>query len=86
VTTDTSERGLERLICTALTGGACDPSAPTSALAERPAPHGGAGYICGSPADYDRDHAVDLAQLAVFANVVESTHEATAHAPRCSRR
>ena len=25
--TDTSERGLERLICTALTGSACDPGA-----------------------------------------------------------
>ena len=37
MTTDTSERGLERLICTALTGAPCDPGAgPATAVHERP--------------------------------------------------
>ncbi|HHH46809.1 MAG TPA: type I restriction endonuclease subunit R [Thiotrichales bacterium] len=67
MTTDTSERGLERLICTALTGSACDPGKVPSADAvrERPAAYG-AGWICGNPQDYDREYCVDLAQLAAF--------------------
>ncbi len=56
--TDTSERGLERLICTALTGWPCDPGAAPGA--------GGAGWLCGDPGDYDREYCVDLAQLAAF--------------------
>ncbi len=32
MTTDTSEKGLERLICTALTGTACDPPQPARNL------------------------------------------------------
>jgi type I restriction enzyme R subunit len=66
MTTDTSERGLERLICTALTGAACD-SGPVKANAvrERPAAYG-AGWICGAPEDYDREYCVDLAQLPAF--------------------
>ena len=48
MTTDTSESGLERLICTALTGAPCDPGRrPPSAVHERP-PAYGAGWICGS--------------------------------------
>ncbi len=66
MTTDTSERGLERLICTALTGAACDPGGGTAnVLGERPAVYG-AGWICGSPQDYDREYCVDLAQLSAF--------------------
>jgi type I restriction enzyme R subunit len=66
MSTDTSERGLERLICTALTGAACD-SGPVKANAvrERPAAYG-AGWICGAPEDYDREYCVDLAQLPAF--------------------
>jgi type I restriction enzyme R subunit len=64
--TDTSERGLERLICTALTGSACDPGpVPTNTLQQRPAAYS-AGWICGSAEDYDREYCVDLAQLAAF--------------------
>ena len=63
-TTDTSERGLERLICSALTGQPCD-SATAGALRERP-PAYGAGWICGDPHDYDRDFCLDLAQLSAF--------------------
>jgi type I restriction enzyme R subunit len=64
VTTDTSERGLERLICTAMTGAPCD-CGDASTVAERPAAYG-AGWICGDPTDYDRDYCVDLAQLRAF--------------------
>ncbi|MYE71339.1 MAG: type I restriction endonuclease subunit R, partial [Gemmatimonadetes bacterium] len=63
-TTDTSEEGLERLICTALTGAPCDqPDGRT--LQERPASYN-AGWICGEPRDYDREYCVDLVQLAAF--------------------
>ena len=65
MTTDTSERGLERVICTALTGSPCDPGAASGAVHERP-PAYAAGWICGDPADYDREYCVDLAQLAAF--------------------
>ena len=64
MTTDTSEEGLERLICSAMTGYPCDPS-PSGAVHERPASYG-AGWLCGSPHDYDREFCVDLAQLAAF--------------------
>lgn len=66
MTTDTSERGLERLICTALTGHPCNSiSGPTGAVHERPAAYG-AGWICGDRDDYDREYCVDLAQLSAF--------------------
>ena len=29
-------------------------------------PYGGAGYVCGNPADSDREYCVDLAQFAAF--------------------
>jgi type I restriction enzyme R subunit len=64
VKTDTSERGLERLICTALAGHPCDPPQPGE-LRERPAVYG-AGWIAGDPHDYDREYCVDLAQLSAF--------------------
>ena len=65
MTTDTSERGLESLICTALTGSPCDPSAADDTARERPSAYG-AGWICGDPGDYDREFCLDLAQLAAF--------------------
>ncbi len=67
MTTDTSERGLERLICTALTGEAGDPGTalPASQVRERPATYG-AGWIGGRAEDYEREYCVDLAQLAAF--------------------
>jgi type I restriction enzyme R subunit len=65
MTSDTSERGLERLICTALTGAACDPDVSANTLQQRPAAYS-AGWICGSGRDYDREYCVDLAQLAAF--------------------
>ena len=65
MTTDTSERGLERLICTALTGQPCDPPQPGQ-VAETRAGYGGAGWNCGNPHDYDREFCVDRVQLAAF--------------------
>ena len=64
MTTDTSEKGLERLICAALTGAPCDPP-QAGAVRERPAGYG-AGWICGDSQDYDREYCVDLVQLAAF--------------------
>lgn len=75
MTTDTSERGLERLICTALTGLPCDPGAgPAGERRERPATDS-ADWICGAPQDYDREYCVDLAHLTAFLR--ETQPEAT---------
>ena len=63
--TDTTERGLERLICTALAGHPCDPP-PGPTVGEPPAPYTGSGWIGGNFHDYDREHCVDLAQLSAF--------------------
>ena len=65
MTTDTSERGLERLICTALTGHPCDPPRE-GRVAEAPRGEDGAGWICGAPNDYDREFCVDRVQIEAF--------------------
>ena len=63
--TDTTERGLERLICSALAGHPCDP--PTSGtIGEPPAGYDGVGWTPGNPHDYDREYCVDLVQLGAF--------------------
>ena len=73
MTTDTSEKGLERLICTALTGAACDP--PQSGMVrERPAAYG-VGWICGDSQDYDREYCVDMAQLSAFLQATQPDAE-----------
>ena len=65
--TDTSERGLEQLICVALTGGVCDPVAVLHDVErETSVAAGGAGWFCGNPNDYYRDYTVDLVQLLAF--------------------
>ena len=80
MTTDTSERGLERLICTALTGDACEPppagaragqSADSGKVAESAAAYGGVGWSCGNPHDYDREYCVDPVQLAAFLHATQ---------------
>ncbi len=65
MTTDTSERGLERLICTALAGHPCEPPA-TGTVAKPPASYGGVGWIAGDFHDYNREYCVDLIQLSAF--------------------
>ena len=64
MTTDTSEKGLESLICTSLTGAPCEPS-QADAVLKRP-PSYGVGWTCGDPHDYDREYCVDLVQLTAF--------------------
>jgi type I restriction enzyme R subunit len=69
--TDTSERGLERLICTVLTGAPCDP--PQQGVVREPTPaYGGTGWIGGSPEDYDREYCVDLAQIRAFLRATQA--------------
>ena len=66
MTTDTSERGLERHICMILAGSPCEPGVGTGGkVGERPGVYG-VGWICGSADDYEPDCCVDLAQLAAF--------------------
>ena len=65
MTTDTSERGLERLICMALAGHPCEPPA-SGTVAEPPAGYGGVGWSGGNPHDYDREYCVDVVQLGAF--------------------
>ena len=80
MTTDTSERGLERLICTALTGSPCDAAlAQTGPERDAAAAADGVGWICGAPNDYDREYTVDLAQLLAF--LVDTQPEAFEGAP-----
>ncbi|MFZ6034063.1 MAG: type I restriction endonuclease subunit R [Melioribacter sp.] len=66
--TDISERGLETLICRALTGTDCLPAKTdvTPAVSEDKTPYSGAGWLPGSPADYNREYCVDLVQLSLF--------------------
>ena len=66
-TTDTSERGLERVICLALTGHSCDPPQESRPADAQPG-SGGAGWSGGNPHDYDREFCVDRVQLAAFLN------------------
>ena len=65
MTTDTSERGLEEHICTALAGHPCAPWA-AGAPAEACGTRGRANWSSGSHHDYDREHCVDLVQLSTF--------------------
>ena len=63
--TDTTESGLERLICAALTGQGCEPPV-SGTVGEPPAGYGGVGWSCGNHHDYNREFCVDLAQLSAF--------------------
>ncbi|HOY63957.1 MAG TPA: type I restriction endonuclease, partial [bacterium] len=63
--TDTSEKGLETLIVASLTGMTPKP-VQEGTVCEEPAHYGGSGWIFGSSKDYDREYAVDLAQLEAF--------------------
>ena len=73
--TDTTERGLERLICTDLAGNPCEPQKPEACPeTEGPSdrldvslpPAEGVGWIGGYPEDYDREYCVDLVQFSAF--------------------
>lgn len=65
MTTDTSERGFERLICSDLAGDPCEP--PAQATIGKPsANYGGVGWSAGNHHDYDREYCLDLVQLSAF--------------------
>ena len=74
MTTDTSERGLERHICTALTGHPCDPPKARE-IREPRVYYGGVGWTAGDPRDYDRDYCVDLVQLSAFLRATQPEAE-----------
>ncbi|MDF0675845.1 MAG: type I restriction endonuclease [Nitrospira sp.] len=65
--TDTSEKGLESLIVTAMAGQAAGEAPPPgegiSLIRER---YGGTGWLLGQAEDYDREFCVDLSQLRAF--------------------
>ena len=69
MTTDTSEKGFESLICETLTGADCTPRRGGT-VHESPSGYG-VGWTCGDPQDYDREHCVDLAQLSAFLEVTQ---------------
>ncbi|MDC0740956.1 type I restriction endonuclease subunit R [Polyangium mundeleinium] len=73
MTTDTSEKGLERLIVRAMTGrtGLLEPPHVATDTAVPVA--GGTGWILGDPAHYDREFAVDLVQLQGFLRATQPT-------------
>ena len=64
MTTDTTEKGLETLICTSMSGHPCIAS-EVREVQERPASYS-AGWMGGHPDDYDREYCLDLAQLGSF--------------------
>ena len=66
MTTDTSERGLESLIVTAMTGRPWPEVVDEGLMAEPSAPYGGTGWLHGHSRDYDREACVDLAHLRFF--------------------
>ncbi len=69
MTTDTSERGLESLICRSLAG---DPNIATHSgdSGDRPATYS-AGWLHGDPHDYDREYCVDLNHLSTFLGLTQ---------------
>ncbi|WP_420635695.1 type I restriction endonuclease subunit R [Candidatus Palauibacter sp.] len=70
MTTDLTERGLERLICEALAGDPCDPPSGRT-VGERVAPYGGVGWSPGNRHDYNREYCVDLIQLRAFLHATQ---------------
>jgi type I restriction enzyme R subunit len=65
-TSDTSEKGLESLIVSALVGAPGEGPDRTGTGAEPDLFFGGTQYVLGNPSAYDRDHAVDLERLFEF--------------------
>ena len=70
MTTDLTERGLERLICKALTGDPCDPPSGRT-VGEPQRTYGGVGWSPGNHHDYNREYCVDLVQLRTFLHTTQ---------------
>ena len=66
MTTDTSEKGLESLIVAAMTGNAGGVPPKPDETGDSEAGFGGGGWILGDAKYYEREYAVDLAQLGNF--------------------
>jgi len=67
MTTDTTEKGFENLIVSALTGLPLGSGLGSDDHVAYPLEsYGGLGYILGFPRDYDREYAVDLHHLREF--------------------
>ena len=64
--TDTSEKGLEDLVVASMAGTPSPAPAAGDRVSGPTALYGGNGWLLGDWNDYDREHAVDLAQLAAF--------------------
>ena len=69
MTTDTTEKGLESLICTYLTGQPSGGAEPLT-VRERPAEYG-VGWSHGDSHDYDREYCVDIVQLSEFLHATQ---------------
>lgn len=67
--TDTSEKGLEALICTALAGHSCDPT--QRPLTSEVPSNTGNGWMGGHWRDYDRSFCVDFTQLSAFLHATQ---------------
>lgn len=65
-TSDTSEKGLESIIVSALTGLSVEEVEDKTVMRESVAPYGGAGYVLGSASDFNRDYALDVPKLLSF--------------------
>ena len=65
MTTDTTEKGLESLICASMTEASANPLQGRTEVGDRPGNYA-VGWIPGDPQDYDREYCVDLAQLSAF--------------------
>ena len=70
MTTDLTERGLERLICKALTGDPCDPPSGRT-VGEAARTYGGVGWSPGNHHDYNREYCLDLIQLRTFLHTTQ---------------
>ena len=70
MTTDLTERGLERLICKALTEDPCDPPSGRT-VGEPPPGYGGVGWSPSNHHDYNREYCVDLVQLRTFLHTTQ---------------
>ncbi|MFV9505407.1 MAG: type I restriction endonuclease subunit R [Oscillochloridaceae bacterium umkhey_bin13] len=67
---DTSERGFEQRSCTLLAGHGCEPPSGKT-IGEPAVGYGGVGWSAGNPHDYDREHCLDLVQLAAFLHATQ---------------
>jgi len=72
VSTDTSEKGLERLIVAAMTGRpSSEPPPSGEGIGLIRARYGGTGWILGQAQDYDREFCIDLPQLRSFLSTTQ---------------